>query len=49
MKEINKTLQDLKIEIKDIKKTQIEATMEMENLGKRGGITYKTSLTKYRT
>ena len=34
MKEINKTVQDLKIEIEAIKKTQTEGILEMENLGK---------------
>ena len=31
--------QDLKIEIEIIKKSQMEATLEMENLGKRSGVT----------
>jgi hypothetical protein len=35
MKERNKTVQDLKMEIEAIKKTQINATLEMENLGKK--------------
>ena len=34
-KEINDTVQDLKMKIESIKKTQIDVTMEMENLGKR--------------
>ena len=37
MKELNKAIQDQKIET--IKKTQMEANLEMENLGKRSGIT----------
>jgi hypothetical protein len=44
VKELKKMFQDLKIEIEIIKKSQMEATLEMENLGKRseatdGGIT----------
>ena len=43
MKEINKTIQDLKIEIKKRKekkrkKSQRETTWETENLGKRSGV-----------
>ena len=37
MKEINKTVQDLKVEIEAIKKTETEGTLEMEKLGKRAG------------
>jgi hypothetical protein len=32
--EMNKVVQELKIEIEAIKKTQMEANLEMENLGK---------------
>jgi Zn-dependent M16 (insulinase) family peptidase len=35
---LNKTIQDLKMEIETIKKPQREATLEMENLGKRSGV-----------
>ena len=35
MKNMNKTLQDLKREIEAIKKTQTEAILGMENLGKK--------------
>ena len=38
MKELNKTIQDLKMEIKTIKKSQRETTMEIENLGKGPGV-----------
>ena len=38
MKELNKVIQDLKVEM-ETKKTQIMANLEMENLGKRSGIT----------
>ena len=31
---MNKTIQDLKLEIETIKKSQIETTLELENLGK---------------
>jgi chromosome segregation ATPase len=37
--ELNKVIQDLKMEVETIKKTQMEANLEMENLGKRSGIT----------
>ena len=39
MKELNKNVQDLKIGIKILKKSPREATFEMENLGKRSGVT----------
>jgi hypothetical protein len=35
VKELNKVIQDLKVEVEIIKKTQMEANLEMENLGKR--------------
>jgi hypothetical protein len=38
MKELNKGVQDLKVEVETIKKTQMEATLEMENVGKRSGV-----------
>ena len=38
MKEINKTIQDLKMEVEAIKKSQRETTLEIENLGKRSGV-----------
>ena len=34
MKELHKVVQDIKVEEERIKRTQMEATMEMENLGK---------------
>jgi phage-related tail protein len=40
VKEINKTVQDLKVEIKEIKKTQTEEILEMGKLG-----TIDTSIT----
>ena len=38
MKGLNKTIQDLKMEIKTIKKSQRETTLELVNLGKRSGV-----------
>jgi hypothetical protein len=38
VKELNKVVQDLKMEIETIKKAQMEANLEMENLGKWSGI-----------
>ena len=35
--ELNKTIQDLKREVDTIKKTQSEATVEIETLGKKSG------------
>jgi len=37
VKELDKVIQDLKMEVETTKKSQIEATLEMENLGKRSG------------
>ena len=39
VKEMNKNVQDQKMEIEIIKKSQSKATLEMENLGKRTGVT----------
>jgi hypothetical protein len=33
--ELNKTIQDLKMEVETIKKTQREITLEIESLGKK--------------
>jgi chromosome segregation ATPase len=38
VKELNKTIQDLKTEIKSIKKSQRETTLEIGNLRKRSGV-----------
>jgi hypothetical protein len=38
VKELNKTIQDLKLEIETIKKSQREMILEIENLGKRSGV-----------
>jgi prefoldin subunit 5 len=37
VKELNKTIQDLKMEIETIKKSKRETTLEIENLGKKSG------------
>ena len=37
--ELNKTIQDLKMEMETIKKSQREITLDIENLGKRSGVT----------
>ena len=37
VKELNKVIQNLKVGVETIKKTQMEANLEMENLGKRSG------------
>ena len=39
MKELNKAVQDEKVKVQIIKTTQMEATLEKENLGKRSGVT----------
>ena len=39
MKVLNNVVQDLKVLVEIIKKTQIEANLEMKNQGKRSGIT----------
>ena len=36
---MNKAIKDLKVEVETLKKTQMEANLEMENLGNRSGIT----------
>ena len=41
--ELNKTIQDLKREVDTINKTQSEAALEIENLGKKSG-TIDTSI-----
>jgi predicted nucleic acid-binding Zn-ribbon protein len=39
VKELNKVIQNLKGEVETVKKTQMEANLEMENLRRRSGIT----------
>ena len=48
MKELNKTFKDLKMNIETLKKTQSETALEMENLGKRTGVTRQVSPTEYK-
>ena len=38
MKELNKTIQDLKMEVETIKKSQRETTLGIGNLGKKSGV-----------
>jgi hypothetical protein len=38
--ELNKTIQDLKMEVETIKKTQRETILEIEILGKKSGTIY---------
>ena len=38
VKDMNKTIQDLKMEIVTIRTSQRETTLELENLGKRSGV-----------
>jgi prefoldin subunit 5 len=38
VKELDKTIQDIKMEIETITKSQRETTLEIENLGKRSGV-----------
>jgi predicted nucleic acid-binding Zn-ribbon protein len=40
VKDMNKSVQDMKVEIEAIKKTQAEGNLEMENLRKRTGSMY---------
>jgi hypothetical protein len=47
-KEMNKTIQSLKMELETIKKSQRETTLELENLGKRSGVR-DASITKQNT
>jgi predicted nucleic acid-binding Zn-ribbon protein len=43
--DLNKTIQDLKRDVDTIKKTQSEATLEIENIGKKSG-TIDVSISK---
>jgi hypothetical protein len=47
--ELNKTIQDLKLEVETMKKTQRETTLEIETLGKKSGsIDMRASATEYK-
>ena len=46
--ELNKTIQDLKREVDTIKKTQSEATLEIETIGKKSGTIDGSSATEYK-
>jgi hypothetical protein len=43
---LNKTIKDLKLKIETIKKTQREAKLERENLGKGSGVTDKNIINR---
>jgi hypothetical protein len=46
---LNKTIQDIKREVDTIKKTQTEAMLDIENLGKKSGtIDVRASATEYK-
>ena len=45
---MNKTVQDLKMEIEAIKKTQSEGILEMKNLWKRTGTIHTSITNKYK-
>jgi hypothetical protein len=45
---LNKTFKDLKTDIESLRKTQSKAALEIENLGKRIGVTMQTSPTEYK-
>ena len=47
MKELNKTIQDLKVEVETIKKSQSETSLEVENLRKNSGV-IEASTTEYK-
>jgi hypothetical protein len=40
VKELNKVVQDLKVEVEIMKKTQTKMALELENLGERSKNTY---------
>jgi hypothetical protein len=48
MMEMNKTILDLKREVDTIKKTQSEATLEKETLGKKSGTIDASISNKYK-
>jgi hypothetical protein len=38
LKELNKTIQDLKLEVETVKKTQTETILDIEFIGKKSGV-----------
>jgi hypothetical protein len=46
VKELNKTIQDLIMEIETIKKSQTETSLVLENLGKRSEVTEASNTNK---
>ena len=43
VKEFNKTVQDLKMELETIKRQQREKILEMQTIGKRSGVTHTSN------
>jgi hypothetical protein len=48
LKELNKTIQDIKLEREPIKKSQRKTTLEIENLRKRSGVIHASTPTQYK-
>lgn len=48
MKELNKTAQDLEMEVESLKKTQKETSLEIENLENRTGVTNASIIREYK-
>ena len=48
MKELNKAIQDIEMEVETIKKSQRETTLNIENLGKKSGVIVQVLKTKYK-
>jgi hypothetical protein len=46
--ELNKPIQDIKMEVKTIKKLERETTLQIENLGKRSGVIDANITTEYK-
>jgi hypothetical protein len=48
VKKLKKTIQDLKMEVETISKSQRETTLEIENLGKKSGVIDDRTPTEYK-
>jgi hypothetical protein len=46
VKELNNAVQDLKVKVETVKQTQMEANLEMKNLGKMSRITQQNKRIK---
>jgi hypothetical protein len=46
--DLNKTIQDLKMEVEMKKKTQRETTLEIETLGRKSGTIDESTATEYK-